>query len=121
MVAQRETRWQHFADTIRLVVLLNWKIVLFAVALVASSLLVVSQASKDRSGTPVTQQGRIERFGFRQGSRNLMPNALAIVRLADGRTEQVAASPGALDHCRVGDRITYTRSPEGVAIDRCAP
>jgi hypothetical protein len=122
MTARRETRWQRAGDVLRFIVLPNWKLSLIIVALIAIGLLVALQMRIRSTGPSVTQEGRIERFEFRgTNSRTLTPPPIAIVRLSDGTTKEILASSGALTNCRAGDRVTYTRRPEGVQIDRCAP
>ena len=107
---------------LRFVVLPNWKLSLIVVALTAIGLLVALQMRAHSTGPSVTQEGRIERFDFRgTNSGTLTPTAIAIVRLTDGTTQEILASPGALANCRAGNRITYIHGPEGVRIDRCTP
>ena len=112
---------ERIADTIRFVVLPNWKLALLFVGVILVGLLVASMVRDRTSGPTVTIQGRIERFGFSAGSRDLTPRPIAIVRIADGTTSAVAFDRRQLAACRAGDRITYTRGPEGVTIDRCVP
>ena len=122
MTPRRETKWRRAGDTLRFVVLPNWKLSLIILALIAIGLLVALQMRARRTGPSVTQEGRIERFEFRgTNSRTLTPTPIAIVRLSDGTTREIFASPGALANCRAGERISYTRGPEGVQVDRCAP
>jgi len=122
MEPRRETGWQRAGDMLRFSVLPNWKLSLIAVALIAISVLVALQMRARSRDSSVTLEGRIERFEFSgTNSRTLTPTPVAIVRLADGTTDVIFASPGALANCRARDRITYTRRPAGVQIDRCAP
>jgi hypothetical protein len=121
MTARRETKGEHFRDTLRFAMRPGWKLLPLILALAVVGYLLVQQA-KMKADRPVeTRDGRIVRFGVQPDPRSHEPSSVAVVRFADGTTSEVYGRPDQMAQCHVGDRMTWTRGPQGTQIDRCTP
>lgn len=116
MRRRRETRWEHVADTIRLVVLPSWKVI-FALLLV---LLLAFLFWLSANRPTVTQTAEIVRFG-QHPSRIANAGTIAVtIKSSNGLISELLPLARDVADCQVGGRITYTTGPTGLRIDGCS-
>jgi hypothetical protein len=121
MTPRRESRWEHYRDTLRFVVRPSWKLIPAILVLGLLAYLLIHQMRTTAERPLLTKEARIVRFGVLTQGRILPMASVAVVRAADGTTSEVFANPEQMARCHVGDQITYTTGPEGTRIDRCTP
>ena|ERR1043165_496717 len=114
MAKRRETRWEHFRDTLRFVALPSWKIGFALIPVILLAWVMWFWATRPS----LTQTGEIVHFSP-HASKFRADRIAIVVRSSDGSVTELLPKASDAARCRTGDRITYTTGPNGLWIDRC--
>src|SRR5687768_17141302 len=114
MKLRRETIREHIADTIRFVLLPSWKVALVLPLVLLFAWLMWFNATRPA----LARTGEIVSFGQHPGRFGAAKVAI-VVRSEDGTISELVPEARRVAHCRVGDRITYTRETTGLRIEGC--
>jgi hypothetical protein len=114
MAARWETRQHYIGDWLRFVTLEFWKIALLIAGLGAAAISFGSWMYRD-AGQPVREEeAEVVRFGSYSNSDGDHPTV--VVRLRDGRTQQLTTSGAELENCRAGGRIRLLRGSSSLRV-----